>query len=183
MSHSAAARARSRLSGAPGDIPRPPALEYRFDDEFEHAQSMRHFGLQPCVSSHDGDTEYICLRRLDQKQHGLLVRSSGTGSILIDDDLALLLPQHVRQVSSMAATTVLVTTQVRRISFFTSGIYCAFFPCAHRGDLYRSWSGWAGKDILRLRSGHSALRRRGCAQTPISKLKNFANPRPKQLWR
>ena len=60
-------------------------------DEFEHAQSVRHFGFEPRVAGHDGDAENIRLRRLDQQQHRLLVGSAGAGGVLIDDDLAFFL--------------------------------------------------------------------------------------------
>src|SRR5258705_3073380 len=60
-------------------------------DEFEHAQSVGHVGLEPCVAGYDRDAEDIRLRRLDQQQHRLLVGSGGSGSVLIDDDLAFVL--------------------------------------------------------------------------------------------
>src|SRR5882724_10897560 len=60
-------------------------------DEFEHAQSVGHLGLEPRVAGYDSDAEDIRLRRLDQQQHRLLVRSGGSGSVLIDDDLGFVL--------------------------------------------------------------------------------------------
>ena len=35
--------------------------------------------------------EHVCLRRLDQQQHRLLVRAGRTGRVLVDDDLAFAL--------------------------------------------------------------------------------------------
>ena len=56
-------------------------------DEFEHAQSVRHFFVKPLIARHHRDAENLSLWRLDQKQHGLLVRPGRSGCILIDDDL------------------------------------------------------------------------------------------------
>ena len=58
-------------------------------DQFQHAQSVRHFRVEPLIARHHRDAQDFRLWRLDQKQHRLLVRSSRSGGILIDDDLSL----------------------------------------------------------------------------------------------
>jgi hypothetical protein len=48
---------------------------------------VRDFFGEPRITRDDRDPEDFCFRRLDQQEDGLLVRASGTGSVLIDDDL------------------------------------------------------------------------------------------------
>jgi hypothetical protein len=61
-------------------------------DEFEHAQSVRRFRLEPLIACHDGDAQDFRLRGLDQQEDRLLVGSGRPGGVLIDDDLSLLAP-------------------------------------------------------------------------------------------
>src|SRR5580704_4683525 len=57
-------------------------------DDFEGAQCMRDFLFEPGVARHHGHSKNLGLGRLDEQQNGLLISSSRTGRILIDDDLA-----------------------------------------------------------------------------------------------
>ena len=60
-------------------------------DYFQHAQRVGDFLGQPHVSRHHRDAQHLGLRRLDQKQHRLLIRSPRAGGILVDDDFSLAL--------------------------------------------------------------------------------------------
>src|ERR1035438_4796343 len=57
-------------------------------DDFERAQGMRDFFFEPGVARYHGHTKNLGLGRLDEQQNGLLISSSRTCRILIDDDLA-----------------------------------------------------------------------------------------------
>src|SRR4029077_6250839 len=58
-------------------------------DNLEHAQSVRDLLFEPGIARHYRYAQDLRLWRLNQQQDRLLIGSSGTGSILIDDDLAL----------------------------------------------------------------------------------------------
>ena len=60
-------------------------------DEFEHAQGVCHFFGEPRIARYYGDAQHFRPRRLDQQQDCLLVGAGGSGRVLIDDDLALVL--------------------------------------------------------------------------------------------
>jgi hypothetical protein len=60
-------------------------------NEFKHAQSVCDFGLEPLISGHHGDPQDLGLWRLNQQHDGLLVRTGGAGSVLVNDDFALCL--------------------------------------------------------------------------------------------
>ena len=49
---------------------------------------MRHFGFEPLIAGDDGDAQDFCIRRLDQEEDRLLIRSGGPCGILVDDDFA-----------------------------------------------------------------------------------------------
>ncbi len=59
-------------------------------DELEHAQRVLHFLIAPGVAGHHGDAEDLDIRRLQQDHQRHLVRSAGTGAVLVDQDHALL---------------------------------------------------------------------------------------------
>src|SRR6266446_2600732 len=60
-------------------------------DQFEHAQSVSDFRLEPLIPSDHGDAQDFRLRRLNQQQCRLQVGAGGSGGVLIDDDLAFFL--------------------------------------------------------------------------------------------
>jgi len=60
-------------------------------NEFEHAQGMRHFLMQPLIARHDRNSQHFSPWRLDQEQHRLLISSRRPGCILIDNDFPFLL--------------------------------------------------------------------------------------------
>jgi hypothetical protein len=51
---------------------------------------MLHFLITPGVTCHYGDPEDLNLRRLQKDHQRHLVRSAGTGGILVDQDQVLL---------------------------------------------------------------------------------------------
>jgi hypothetical protein len=53
---------------------------------------VRDFFRQPGIARHHSNSQYLRLRRLDQQQNRLLVGARRTCGVLINDDLALLLP-------------------------------------------------------------------------------------------
>src|SRR5580658_7134674 len=60
----------------------------RSSDDFEHPQGVRHFLVEPLIARNHRDAQNFSLWRLDQEEHRLLVRSRGSGGVLINDDLA-----------------------------------------------------------------------------------------------
>jgi hypothetical protein len=44
--------------------------------------------VKPLIARHHRDPEDLCLRRLNQQQHRLLIGPGRTSGILIDDDFA-----------------------------------------------------------------------------------------------
>src|SRR5437867_13109900 len=57
-------------------------------DQFEHAQSVSDFRLEPLIASDLGDAQDFRLRRLNEQQRRLQVSAGRSGSVLVDDDLA-----------------------------------------------------------------------------------------------
>jgi hypothetical protein len=50
---------------------------------------VRNFIFEPGVTGHNRDAEDLRLRRLNQQQHRLLIRSCRAGGVLIDDEFSL----------------------------------------------------------------------------------------------
>ena len=59
-------------------------------DQLQHPQCVPRLVIPPRIAGHDRDAENIDLRRLQQGHHRHDVRPSRSGSVLVDDDHALL---------------------------------------------------------------------------------------------
>ena len=60
-------------------------------NKFEHSQRVGNFFRKPLIAGHHGDAQDFRLRRLNQQEDRLLVCSSWTSRVLIDDDLVFVL--------------------------------------------------------------------------------------------
>ena len=70
--------------------------------ELQHAQGVQGFFVAPCVAGDHGDAQNLHIGRLQQRQHGHLVRAAGAGAVLIDEHQAFLRGQK-RGASPQAA--------------------------------------------------------------------------------
>src|SRR5580700_5498036 len=60
----------------------------RAANDFEQTQGVLYFLVPPGVAGEYGDAKNIGLRRIDQSEDGLHVRSTGSGAVLINDHFA-----------------------------------------------------------------------------------------------
>src|ERR1700682_1375236 len=60
-------------------------------NDLEQAKGMSHFLVAPLVSADHSYPQNLDFRRLNQQKQGLHVAATGSGTILVDDDLAPLL--------------------------------------------------------------------------------------------
>jgi hypothetical protein len=60
----------------------------RAANDFEQAQGVLHFLVPPSVPAENGYAKDISLRRIDKREDGLHIRSTGPGAVLINDQFA-----------------------------------------------------------------------------------------------